>query len=229
MSNCHLVAGRSLIDLVASRLALRAPALRAATTLTRPTRSAHSLPCSRRAAPTGKMVGPSHVITYHCVECRDHLAHHGHDRDLWYLTCCFETMTEGLKRRIPVSCAHGGHVEHMTNRRTTTPNTALSFELSTVEVVGGDPDQRRDLLAAHPAEFRQQRDQGAGEHQPDSRHRGKHLVAARERGISCDNLGQAVIELGQYRWRVVRCDGEKDVAASRLPAAWLHSQQRSSG
>ncbi len=28
MSNCHLVAGRSLIDLVASRLALRAPALR---------------------------------------------------------------------------------------------------------------------------------------------------------------------------------------------------------
>ena len=34
MSNCHLVAGRSLIDFVASRLALRAPALRAATTLT---------------------------------------------------------------------------------------------------------------------------------------------------------------------------------------------------
>jgi putative tryptophan/tyrosine transport system substrate-binding protein len=30
MSNCHLVAGRSLIDLTASRLALRAPALRAA-------------------------------------------------------------------------------------------------------------------------------------------------------------------------------------------------------
>ena len=34
MSNCHLVAGRSLIDLVASRLALRAPALRAARALT---------------------------------------------------------------------------------------------------------------------------------------------------------------------------------------------------
>jgi hypothetical protein len=34
MSNCHLVAGRSLSDLVASRLALRAPALRAATVLT---------------------------------------------------------------------------------------------------------------------------------------------------------------------------------------------------
>ena len=29
MSTCHVVAGRSLIDLAASRLALRAPALRA--------------------------------------------------------------------------------------------------------------------------------------------------------------------------------------------------------
>jgi hypothetical protein len=33
MSNCHSVAGGSLIDSVASRLALRAPALRAATVL----------------------------------------------------------------------------------------------------------------------------------------------------------------------------------------------------
>jgi hypothetical protein len=33
MSNCHLVAGRSLIDLTASSLALRTPALRAATVL----------------------------------------------------------------------------------------------------------------------------------------------------------------------------------------------------
>jgi hypothetical protein len=32
MSNCDLVAGRSLIDLAASRLALRAPALRTQTT-----------------------------------------------------------------------------------------------------------------------------------------------------------------------------------------------------
>src|SRR4029077_6751565 len=40
MSNCHLVAARSLIDLAASRLALRAPPLRAAKALTRPSRSA---------------------------------------------------------------------------------------------------------------------------------------------------------------------------------------------
>jgi len=52
MSNCHLVAGRSLIDLTASRLALRTPALRAATALTRPNRSAQRLPCGRHAVPT---------------------------------------------------------------------------------------------------------------------------------------------------------------------------------
>src|SRR6516162_3758862 len=51
MSNCHFVAGRSLIDLVASRLALRTPALRAATALTRPNQSAQRLPCGRHALP----------------------------------------------------------------------------------------------------------------------------------------------------------------------------------
>src|SRR6266581_273733 len=64
MSNCHLVAGRSLIDLVASRLALRAPALRAATALTRPNRSAQRLPCGRHAVPTAVTVGPTNVVDY---------------------------------------------------------------------------------------------------------------------------------------------------------------------
>jgi hypothetical protein len=59
MSNCHLVAWRSPIPLAASRLALRAPALRAATALTRPNRSAQRLPCGRHAVPTTKTVGPS--------------------------------------------------------------------------------------------------------------------------------------------------------------------------
>src|SRR5436853_7127659 len=76
MSNCHLVAGRSLIDLVASRLALRAPALRAATALTRPNRSAQRLPCGRHAVPTAQTVSPSNIVTNHCVERGDHLAHH---------------------------------------------------------------------------------------------------------------------------------------------------------
>src|SRR5262249_35048822 len=68
MSNCHLVAGRSLIDLAASRLALHAPAQRAATALTRPNGSARWLPCGRRAAPTAVTVDPSRTVTEHGVE-----------------------------------------------------------------------------------------------------------------------------------------------------------------
>src|SRR5258708_21912110 len=49
MSNCDLVAARATMDLAASRLALRAPALRAATALTRPNPSAQRLSCGRHA------------------------------------------------------------------------------------------------------------------------------------------------------------------------------------
>ena len=77
MSNCDLAAARSLTDLAASRLALRAPALRAATALTRPDGSAQGLPCGRHGVPTAVTVGPNDVVTNHCVERGDHLAHHG--------------------------------------------------------------------------------------------------------------------------------------------------------
>src|SRR5262245_66570607 len=79
VSNCHLVAGRSLIDLAASRLALRASALRAATALTRPSRSAQRLPCGRYVLPTAKTVGPNDVVANHCVEHGDHLTHYRQD------------------------------------------------------------------------------------------------------------------------------------------------------
>jgi hypothetical protein len=62
MSNCDFVAAKSLIDLAASRLALRAPALRAATALTRPDGSAQRLPCSRHAVPTAQTIGPNDVV-----------------------------------------------------------------------------------------------------------------------------------------------------------------------
>ena len=81
MSNCHVAAGRSLIDLVASRLALRAPALRAASALTRPNQSAQWLPSGRHRVPTVKMVGPNDVITNHRIEHSDHLVHDRNDHD----------------------------------------------------------------------------------------------------------------------------------------------------
>jgi hypothetical protein len=64
MSNCDLVTGGSLIALAASRLALRALALRAATALTRPNRSAQRLTCGRHAGRTAITVGPNKVLDY---------------------------------------------------------------------------------------------------------------------------------------------------------------------
>src|SRR5258708_28913811 len=119
MSNCHLVAGRSLIDLVASRLALRAPALRAATALTRPNRSAQRLPCGRRAAPTAVTVEPSRTVTEHGVERGDHLTHHRHDDDLRLLSGRREAIVECFERRIPITSAQRRHVEHVADARTT--------------------------------------------------------------------------------------------------------------
>src|SRR5262249_32535166 len=151
MSNCHLVAGRSLIDLVASRLALRAPALRAATTLTRPNRSAQRLPCGRHCVPTAKTVGPNNVVTNHCVERGDHLTHHRHDDDLRLLSGGREAVMERLELRIPITGAHRRHVERLTDVRTTTPDAAPSLERTALESVGRDADQRSNLLAGHAA------------------------------------------------------------------------------
>src|SRR5262252_9423417 len=90
MSNCDFVAGRSLIALVASRLALRAPALRAASALTRPNQSAQWLPSSRHGVPIVKVVGPNEVITNHGIEHGDHLAHDRNDHDLRHLASALE-------------------------------------------------------------------------------------------------------------------------------------------
>src|SRR3974390_1254995 len=97
MSNCHFVAGRSLIDLIASRLAFRPPALRAATALTRQNQSAQRLPCGRHVVPTAMTLGPKHVVANHCVEHRDHLTHHCHDHDLRLLSGSREPIMESLE------------------------------------------------------------------------------------------------------------------------------------
>src|SRR5262249_13708857 len=99
MSNCDFVAGRSLIDLPASRLALRAPALRAASTLTRANQSAQLLASGRHDVPTVKMVGPNCVITNHRVEHGDHLAHDRNDHDLRQLAGALEALAESLEHR----------------------------------------------------------------------------------------------------------------------------------
>src|SRR5262249_39479820 len=106
VSNCHLVAARSLIDLATSRLALRAPALRAATPLPRQNRSAHRLLCALYTVPTVMTIGQNNIVTNHCVEGGDHLTHHRHDRYLRLLSGGLEAVMERLEPRIPITGTH---------------------------------------------------------------------------------------------------------------------------
>src|SRR5260370_248554 len=159
MSNCDLVAARSLIDLAASRLALRAPALRAATALTRPNRPAQRLPCGRHAVPTAVTVDPSRTVAEHGVERGDHLTHHRHDDDLRLLSGALEAIVECFERRIPITSAQRRHGEHVADARATTPDTTASFELAAIEVIGRKPDESGNLFAAHLAELWPERGQ----------------------------------------------------------------------
>src|ERR1022692_4515522 len=186
MSICLFVAARSLIDLAASRLALRAPALRAATALTRPNQSAQGLPCGRHSVPTAETVDPSDVVANHCVESSEHLTHHRYNHDLRLLSGGLEAIVECLERRIPITGAHGRHVEHAPDLRSTTPDAALPFELAALKGVGRHANERGNLLAVHLPELRQERDQRAGQNLTDAGHGGEQPVALRERGIGGD-------------------------------------------
>jgi hypothetical protein len=81
MSNCDFVTARLLIDLAASRLALRVPALRSVTTLTRPNRSAQWLACDRHPCAARQRERPKRRVTSYSVKHRDHLSHHRHGGD----------------------------------------------------------------------------------------------------------------------------------------------------
>src|SRR5262245_25018476 len=194
MSNCHLVAARSLIDLAASRLALRAPALRAATALTRPNRSAQRLPCGRHTVPTAMTIGPNNIVTNYCVERGDHLTHHRHDRDLRLLSGGLEAVMERLEPRIPITGAHRRHVEHVAHARTTAPDATASFELAAIEIIGCKPDESGNLLAAHLAELGQERDQRASQHGAYPWHGGEQAETMGESRISCNDLDQALVK-----------------------------------
>src|SRR5882757_7735175 len=194
MSNCHLVAARPLIDLVASRLALRAPALRAATALTRPNRSAQRLPCGRRAAPTAVTVDPSRTVAEHGVERGDHLTHHRHDDDLRLLSGGLEAIVECFEPRIPITSAQRRHVEHVADARTTAPDATAPFELAAIEIIGCKPYESGNLLAAHLAELGQERDQRASQHGAYPWHGGEQAETMGESRIGGNDLDQALVK-----------------------------------
>src|SRR5262245_29295901 len=185
-----------LVNAVAATLALRAPALRAATALTRPNLSAQRLPCGRHAVPTAMTLGPDHVVANHCVEHRDHLTHHCHDHDLRLLSGSREPIVKSLEPWIPIARAQGRHVEHIANRRAATPNATHSFELAAVEVVRRNTNERSDLRTAELTELGQERNQGARQYGADPRHRREQSIVLSERGIAQHDLDQALVDFG---------------------------------
>src|SRR5258707_1814540 len=219
MSNCHLVAGRSLIDLVASRLALRAPALRAATALTRPNRSAQRLPCGRRTAPTAVTVDPSRTVAEHGVERGDHLTHHRHDDDLRLLSGGLEAIVECFECRIPITSAQRGHVENVSDAPSTTPAATPSIELAAIEVIGRKPDESGNLLAAHLADLGQERDQRASQHGADPRHGGEQPETMGESRIGGNDLDQALVEQVDVGGKTSDAGGGKKFEAYHPPHA----------
>jgi hypothetical protein len=220
VSNCHLVAARSLIDLATSRLALRAPALRVATALTRPNRSAQRLPCGRYTVPTAMTIGPNNIVTNHCVERGDHLTHHCHDRDLRLLSGGLEAVMERLEPRIPITGTHCRHVEHLADVRTTAPDAPPSLERTALESIGSDADQRSDLLAGHAAELGQEHNQRAGQDRSNSGHGREQSVSMRERGIGRNDLDQTLVEQ-------LDVGGEPaDTAARKTPQQRVFQQSR---
>ena len=124
----------------------------------------------------------------------NHFSHDGDDDDLGFLIGVGETIGEGPEGGIVSACAEGGHVEDIMDRHPTTVDTAVSFELATIEVIWCETDEGGDLLAAHLPEFRQQGDEREGQHRADAWHRGQQLIELSESSIGGDHLGQALVE-----------------------------------
>ena len=101
---------------------------------------------------------PLGVVTEHCVEGYNHLAHHGDDDDFGLFASGGETIGEGFESGVVSACAQGCHVKNITHGHATPIDTAVSLKLSAVKVVGRETHQGGDLLAIDLAELRQRGD-----------------------------------------------------------------------
>ena len=111
---------------------------------------------------------PGGTVAKHGVEDGDHFAHDGDDDDLGLLAGADKAIAEGFQGGVVAAGAEGGHVEDVTDRHAAAIDAAMSPELAAIEVVGREPDESGDLLAAHLSELRQQGDEGEGEHRADA-------------------------------------------------------------
>jgi hypothetical protein len=86
MSNCIVAGAEWPIVRSASRLTLRAPALRAAMALTRLARWESGLSCGRHDVPADRTVDPRCIVTKHSIEDGDDLTHDSDEDDLGFLS-----------------------------------------------------------------------------------------------------------------------------------------------
>ena len=77
---------------------------------------------------------PINIVAEHGVEGCDHLSHDRNDDDLGLFIGGSETFVEGFEGRGVSASAEGRHVEDVTDRHTTTVDTAMSPELAAIEV-----------------------------------------------------------------------------------------------
>src|SRR5579862_5986992 len=101
---------------------------------------------------------PCNIVAEHGIEGCDHFSHDGDDNYFGFLVGRSETTMEELEGGIVSTSAQRRHVEHVTDGQPAPVDAAMSFEPAAIEVVGRKADEGRDLLAAHAAELRQQRD-----------------------------------------------------------------------
>src|SRR4029077_3068914 len=137
---------------------------------------------------------PFNIVAEHGVEGCDHLSHDRNDDDLGLLIGGSETFVEGFEGRVVSASAEGRHVEDVTDRHTTTVDTAMSPELAAIEVVRRETHKGGDLLAAHLPEFWQQGDEREGQHGANAGHRGQEFITLSESSIGGDHFGQAFVE-----------------------------------
>ena len=102
---------------------------------------------------------PGGTVADHGVEGGDDLSHYGDDGDLRFLSSGCEAVVEGFEGRIVATGSQGGHVEHSPDGCAPAPDGAHPFHLAALEVIGREPHDGRDLLAAQLAKFRQQREE----------------------------------------------------------------------
>jgi hypothetical protein len=137
---------------------------------------------------------PLGVVTEHGVEGYNHLAHHSNDDDLGLFASGGEAIGEFFESGVVSACAQGCHVENVTRRHTTPIDTAVSFELSAIEVVWCETDEGGDLLAIDLAELRQRGEERIGEGRADARHGDEQAIAVGESRIDCNKFGQPLVE-----------------------------------